>query len=68
MTDKQQIGEPLARLMMKSEWRFEIGRQLRAYIDSYDQHDMEGLEKAYEKLGGLMVRILQEAGVDFERF
>ncbi len=68
MTDKSKIGEPLARLMMKSEWRFESGRQLRAYIDSHDQHDMEGLEKAYEKLGGLMVRILQEADVDFERF
>ncbi len=67
MTDKQKIGEALARLLIKSKWRFELGRQLRGYNDSHDQHDMEGIEKACEELGGLLIQILQESGVDFDR-
>ena len=68
MTDKQKIGEALARLLMKPKWRFEIGRQLRGYNVSHDQHDMEGIEKVCEELGGLLLQILQESGVDFDRF
>lgn len=68
MTDKQKIGEALARLLMKSKWRFEVGRQLRGYNDSHDQHDMEGIEEAYENLGVLFIEILQASSVDFDRF
>ena len=53
---------------MKSVWRFEVGRQLRGYNDCHDQHDMEGIEKVCEELGGLLIQVLQESGVDFDRF
>ena len=66
--NNRKIGKAMAKLIMTSRWRWEVGRQLRAYNDSCDRYDGEGLDQTLDRLGRLLIEILQEEGVNFDDF